>query len=431
MTGAKKPKKANKAHPIVVIGGGPSGTTAAQAAIKHCSNVILFDKNPEPWKKIQSIFPENIIVSEELPYDKIAGAFGDNEEFVKPALKAFGWKDLAKWLGGAGIKVSSNGTSQLLISPEAAGEISRKIREAAESAGVVIRKSSKVSDITFSRGMAAAVVVNGVKYAASSVIIASGSVAAPTQGATGDGYEFARKAGHSVNKIRPALVGLETEEKYGKHLAGAEFRDCRIEVSKDDEVIFSDRGLIKFTAYGVSGDLMLTHSARIIEMLGEDKADRHEVRIHIDLMPEIRKRDLEGWVTQELATTPKMTVGELFKEHIPEQLRSVMAKIIRIHSEKPFANLSYLEKKMLLLWVKDFHLTIKRPRPFNETMGVVGGVAPAEVDNETMRSKKIKNLYFAGEVLDLPGPWGGYNLQMAFSTGYLAGISAAKALSGS
>ena len=428
MAGAKKPKKLDKKRPIIVVGGGPAGMTAAQAAIKYYNNVILFDKNPEAGKKLQSILSDCAFVSEELPYDKIARAFGDHEDFVKPALKAFGWKQLSSHLASMGIKLTSNGTSHLIISPGTSGEVAQRLKQAAETAGVIIRKSSKVSDILFSGDVATGVVVNSVEYSASSVIIACGSAASPARGATINGYEFARKAGHSINRIRPALVGLETEEKYGKLLDGAEFRDCRMEVTKDEQLIFSDRGGIQFTSYGVGGDLILTHSARIIELLGDNKSTRHAVRIHVDMIPNIKKKELETWVAQEISSSPKITVGELFEKNIPEKLRNVMSRVTRIHSEKPIANLSSLERKMLLLWVKDFHLTIKRPRPFNETMGVLGGVPPAEVDSGTMRSLKKNNLYFAGDVMDLPGPWGGYNLQLAFSTGNLAGMSAAKSL---
>ncbi|OGC96012.1 MAG: hypothetical protein A2W25_09735 [candidate division Zixibacteria bacterium RBG_16_53_22] len=411
-----------------MIGGGPAGMTAAQTAAEHCDNIILFDKNPEPGKKLRSLSSGPLFISENLPDDKLARAFGDKEKFILPALNAFGLEDLSRHLAAMGIKLTPNGSSHLVVVPDVAPDLPTRLGRAAEAAGAVIRKSSKVSDIVFGKNLVTAVVVNSVEYPVSSVIIACGSVASPARGATGDGYQFARKAGHTVTQILPAMVGLETMERYGKSLAESEFPDCKIQVTCDDEPQFSDRGSLKFTSYGIEGDLVFTHSARIIGLLGREDGKQHRVEFHIDMMPDIKKKDLDTWFTQQVANSPKITVGALLRDYIPERLRAVMSKVVRIHSDKPVANLSYLERKLLLMWVKDFHLTIRRPRPFNETRAVLGGVATEEIDPETMRSKKVRNLYFAGEVLDLLGPWGGYNFQMAFSTGYLAGLSAARAL---
>jgi hypothetical protein len=402
--------------------------TAAQTAAGHYGDVILFDKNPEPGKKFRALSAGPFVISEDLSCDGIAGAFGEKGKFVLPALKAFGVAELSRHLAAVGVRVTANGSRHIVVEQEAAPSLPARLLKAAEAAGASIRKSSKVSDIIFSKNLATAVVVNSVEYPVSQVIVACGSVASPRRGATDDGYQFARKAGHTVTPILPAMVGLETIERHGKSLADTEFSDCGIQVTRDDEPQFTDRGSLRFTGYGVEGDLVLTHSARIIDLLGREDGKRRRVEIHVDMMPDIKKKDLEGWFTQQIANTPKITVGALLEHYIPEKLRGMMNKVVRIHSDKPAANLSHLERKLLLLWVKDFHLAIKRPRPFNETKGVLGGVALDEVDPETMRSRKVKNLYFAGEVLDLLGPWGGYNFQMAFSTGYLAGLSAARAL---
>jgi predicted Rossmann fold flavoprotein len=429
MAGTKKAKKLDKNYPIIVIGGGPSGMTAAQTAAKYYNNVVLFDKNPEPGKKLLSIPPQRIYVSEELTLDKTAKAFGPRENFIKPALKAFGWKDLSAHLAAMNIKITPNGTSHLAVPSEIAGEVPYHLRDAAEAAGVKIKKSSKVSDVIIAGDRATGVIVNSVEYPASVIIIACGSAASPSRGATTDGYEFAKKAGHTIIPIKPALVGLETFEKYGKFLANAEFVDCRIDVYKNLDLQFSDRGNLTFTSYGLEGQLILTHSAKIIDILGWGGDKINKVEVHIDMVPDISKKEIGGWLAQRIESTPKITVGTLFEKNIPAELRSVMSKIMRIHSDKPIANLSILEKKSLLLWIKDFHVTIKRPRPFNETMGVLGGVSTDEIEPETLRSRKVANVYFAGEVMDILGPWGGFNLQMAFSTGYLAGFSAAKAVS--
>jgi predicted Rossmann fold flavoprotein len=364
-----------------------------------------------------------------LPVDKTARAFGAKEDFIKPALKAFGWKDLTAHLAAMNIKITPNGTSHLAVPPEIAGEVPYHLKDAAAAAGVIVKKSSKVSDVLFSGGRASAVVVNSIEYPASCIIIACGSAASPSRGATTDGYEFAKKAGHTIIPIKPGLVGLEIVEKYGKFLADSDFVDCGVDVYKNLDLQFSDRGNFTFTTYGLTGDLILTYSSKIIEMLGWGGEKLNKIEIHIDMIPDIGKKEISNWLAQRIESNPKITIGTLFEKNIPLKLRSVMSKLVRTHSDKPVGNLSLLERKSLLLWIKDFHVTIKRPRPFNETMGVLGGVSTDEIEAATMRSRKADNVYFAGEVLDLLGPWGGYNLQMAFSTGYLAGLSAAKAIS--
>jgi hypothetical protein len=429
MAATRKAKKPDKKHPIVVIGGGPAGMTAAQTAAGHGSNVVVFDKNPEPGKKLQSLTAEPLFISEDMPSNEMAGAFGDKAQFILPSLRVFDLKALAEHLNAMNIQMTPNGNSHMMVLPEMTIDLPVRLRRAAENAGAVVKKSSKVSDIVYAKGQAEAVIVNSVKYPVSAVIVACGSVASPARGATDDGYEFARKAGHSIVPIRAALVGLETVERYGNLLAGAEFADCAIQVTCDDEPVLRDRGGLKFTGYGVEGDLILTHSARIIDLLGPNGA-RHHVEIHIDMVPDIKKKEMEAWLIQQSASSYKITVGAVFDNYIPQKLRAAMGKIVRIHSDKPISNLSHLERKLLLMWVKDFHVTIRRPRPFNETRGVSGGVSIDEVDPETLRSRKIKNLFFAGEVLDLLGPWGGYNFHKAFATGYLAGLSAAKAVAG-
>ena len=395
--------------------------TAAESAVQHFKDVILFDKNPQPGKKLLSLPGDPVFISEELSVDKMAKAFGEKENFIKPALKAFGWKDVVNHFNEMGIKLTSNSSSHLTISPELVPELPSRLKDDAESKGVVVRKSSRVSDILITNNEVTGVIVNSVEYPASAVVIASGSFSSPGRGSTRDGYEFAMKAGHTIIPIRPALVGLETIEKYGKYLADAEFVDCAIDIYLESTKAISDRGSLKFTKFGIEGELVLTHSAQIIDLLKKGK-----VEIHIDMVPGMDKKELENWLHQQLIAAPKMTAGEMLEKYIPLKLRNVMSKIMRIHSDKPVANLSHLERKSLLLWLKDFHVTVMRARPFNETRGVLGGVSTEEIERETMQSKLIKNLFFAGEVLDLLGPWGGYNIQMAFSTGHLAGLSAAK-----
>ena len=396
--------------------------TAAQSAVKKYKNVVLYDKNPIPGKKLSSITSDSIFISEKLSPERTAEAFGAKGKFVMPALRVFGWKEITEHLEKTGLSVGLNGENRLVVSPESAPLISTRLKESAESAGVVIKKSSRVTDIEISGGMVKGVVVNGITHPVSAVIIACGSYSSPRLGSTKDGYNLARKAGHKIVPIKPAMVGLEMVEKYGRILADVKVRDCRIDVYLDENLQFTDRGALTFTKYGLEGDLILNHSARIIDLFAKG-----QVKVHVDLMPDMSKAKIERILGQGFESNNQITVWKILTRYIPDGMLDVMHKMIRIHSRRPAVRLSNLERKTLAIWLKEFAFTIKRCRPFNETRGVLGGVSVDDIDPETMRSKKVKNLYFAGEVLDLLGPWGGYNIEMAFATGHLAGLSAATA----
>jgi predicted Rossmann fold flavoprotein len=414
-----KSKKPEKNLPIAIIGGGPAGLSAAIAAAEKYRNVILYDKNPEPAKKIRSIANEPLIIANKLVPEKFVEAYGDKYNFISPALESYGWEEISEQLKEMGIKVSSNGKGKLSIAPEDIENLAELFKKTAESRGIVYKKSSRVSDLVISRGKVKGVVVNGITHPVAAVVVACGSFSAPKTGSTKDGYAFAEKAGHEVNPIKPAFVGLVTNERYGKILDGVEVRDCLIRVYLDEDLQFVDRGKLEFTGYGLAGDIILNNSAKIIELL-----DKGTVKIHMDQVPDLSKFEITKFLNQELPHTDRTTLFEHLNSYLPDGLLEVMDKIVRVHSSRPVAFLSSLEKKHIMLWLKDFPFTIKGPRPFNETRGVLGGVALDDIDPETMRSKKVKNLYFAGEVLDLLGPWGGYNFEMAFSTGHLAGLSA-------
>jgi predicted Rossmann fold flavoprotein len=422
MPGVKNSKRPGRKLPIAVIGGGPAGMTAAVAAVRKYKNVILYDKNPIPGKKISSINSDSVFVSHKLSPERTAEAFGAKAKFVIPALRTFGWKDIAEHLEKAGLSVRSNGGNRLAIPPENVPLIPERLKESAESAGVVVKKSSRVTDIVISGGMVKAIVVNAVTHPVSAVVIACGSYSSPKLGSTKDGYELAGKAGHKIVPIKPAMVGLEMAEKYGRILADVKVRDCRIDVYLDGDLQLTDRGTLTFTRYGLEGDLILNHSMRIIDLL-----EKGRVRIYVDLMPDMSKAKIERILGQGFETSDRRTVWQILTKYIPDGMLDVMHKMIRIHSRRPAVHLSNLERKTLAVWLKEFALTIRKPRPFSETKGVLGGVSIDDIDPETMRSKKVKNLYFGGEVLDLLGPWGGYNIGMAFATGHLAGLSAARA----
>jgi hypothetical protein len=253
--------------------------------------------------------------------------------------------------------------------------------------------------------------------------LSTGSFSSPKHGATRDGYNIASRFGHTTNKIRPAMVDLVTKEKLGKILAGEVLKNIKINILFNGQIIYSEIGDIKFTAAGISGPAILNHSAEIIE-----KLQSGSVEIALDLLPEQTKDRIEATLIQLANIKEQHPAADYFNQQFGSKMSLAIRQISHIDLNKSFSRLSNLERKALILALKDFHLTVKDSKPFNSTRGVLGGVSTDFIDPETGQSTIVKGLYFAGAVMDVLGPWGGYNMQFAFSSGYVAGRAAAMAV---
>jgi len=409
-------KKRKNNSPIAVIGAGPAGLLAAITAAESGKHVVLYNKNPEPGKKISAIPPDEFFFSEKLPTRKLASSFSGRGDFVTPIFKAFGHAELTKFFKKLNINIEPDQAGRLRADGLTGRQLGLTLLDEALKRGVEYKKSSRVTDVLLNHGKISGVQVNSSPQPAAAVILAPGSISAPKHGATTDGYEISKRLGHRVVEPKPALLDFVINEKYGKILSGTTVEEINISIFFNGRQAKSEIGDIKFTPYGVSGPVILNHSAEIIEQLNSTP-----VEIRLDFMPDEPRELFETWLIKNFMSRRHLQVGQFLSRYFEDQTAKAIEAESRVKLDKSIAHITNLERKSLVHAIKDFRLTIKGPRPFNYTRGVLGGVATDEIDPATCESKIIKSLYFAGDVLDVLGPWGGYNMQFAFSSGFVAG----------
>lgn len=406
--------------PIAVVGGGPAGIMAAIAALEESKRVHIYNKNPWPGKKIAAIPQEEFYFSEKLSPAKMAQQFGDKAKFVGPILRAFSYTDLQKFFKQIGFDIKPDPNGHFRANGYPIADLINAVRQKARELGVGYMKSARITDILIEKKRVTGIVVNGVTQPAGVVILATGSISSPKYGATMDGYEIAKRLGHEISEIRPAMVDLIPDKKYIKTLAGERLSDIKVTIQIDGKSIYSDISDIKFTPNSVSGAVILNHSSEILEKLPTSRVD-----LNLDLLPNMKKEQLDNRFAQAISNREISSLGEFLTQQIGEKMTQAINQFTHINLEKPLMRISNLERKALILALKDFHLGIIGSKPFNYTRGVKGGINTDSIDPETGQSKIIKGLYFAGAVMDILGPWGGYNMQFAFSSGYVAGKAAA------
>lgn len=408
--------------PVIVVGGGPAGLVAALTASQDNVPVVLFNKNPWPGKKVAAIPPDEFIFTEKLPPTRMAAKFGEKAPFVEPFLKNFSYQDMVRLLKRFGFELKPDESGHFHSNGYRAEAVFGTLTEKAVESGVRIVKSARVTDILIEQGCVKGVVVNGSIHKASAVILATGSFSSPKFGSTLDGYRIAQNSGHTVNRIKPAMVDILVKEKEYRLLAGETLDGIILTILCEGEPIFSGKGRIKFTNHGISGPLILDHSSQIVELL-----NGHKVELAIDLIPDLSKEQLETMLLKAKSEKTRMNVSEYLATHVEPKIAGAIAKLTNQNLNKSLVRLTNLERKALIVELKDWRLTVRGSRPFNYTRGVKGGVAIENIDPESGQSRLVKNLFFAGAVMDVLGPWGGFNMQFAFSSGYVAGKQAAAA----
>jgi predicted Rossmann fold flavoprotein len=282
--------------------------------------------------------------------------------------------------------------------------------------------NSAIKDIVLrDNGVKAVMLGDGRLISADRIILATGGASYGFTGSTGEGIALAGKLGHSIVPLRPGLVPLEIRQPYAKVLAGLTLKNIRIKFICEKREIISEVGELLFTHSGISGPLVLTFSGRICEWLGEGK----QVQVEIDLKPGLSREQLDGRLLREFSLNAKKSLKNILKNLVPLKLVDVFIGISDINPLRKVSQISRQERGELVSLLKGWRMDVSRARPIDEAMVTRGGVSLREINPRTMESRRIKGLYFCGEMIDVDADTGGFNLQAAFSTGYLAGESAA------
>jgi len=402
-----------------IIGGGPAGMMAAGRAAECGARVVLIERNECFGKKLLITGKGRCnITHSEYDIKKFAEAFGRKRKFLLSSLNRFDVKDTIKFFERLGVKTKVERGGRVFPQSDQAADVSKALENYIKKGNVAILKNSSVKDIVADNCNASYVILeNNEKIFADKFIIATGGVSYPATGAKGDGFIWAKKLGHTIVRPKPALAPIITKENWIKDLQGLSLKNVNISIYQNNKKHFDRFGEALFTEEGMSGPIILDMSRDIGELL-DNKAP---VIVSIDFKPALEYSVLDARIQRDFKEVSNKMFKNSLDKLLPKKLIPVIIRLAGIDPDKPVNLVLKEERKRLLHLLKDFQLEVREIDGIEKAIITSGGVALNEISPQTMQSKIINNLYLAGEILDLDGPTGGYNLQVCWSTGFVAG----------
>ena len=408
-----------------MVGGGAAGLMAAGQAAGLGADVLLLEKMPTPGRKLRITGKGRCNLTNIAPMLDFLAHFGPNGRFLRPAFHEFFAPDLVAFFQMLDVHTVAERGGRVFTARGDADEIVDGLLQWTRTGGVRTLSESPVERLLVegvkTRRVVGVQTADGESHRARAVILATGGASYPATGSTGDGYRLAESVGHTVIPIRPALVPLETAGDAAARLQGLSLTNVTARVLVDEAKQAEQFGEMLFTHFGVSGPIILTLSKGVVDALHAGR----RVVLSIDLKPALDERKLDVRLLRDLDTYGKRRFSTLLKELLPQKLIPVCIDETGIPAEKVGHQITAEERRRLRTWLKDFRLVVTGHRPLAQAIITAGGVDVREVDPHTMASRLVGGLHFAGEVLDIDADTGGYNLQAAFSTGWLAGRAAA------
>jgi predicted Rossmann fold flavoprotein len=405
---------------VVVVGGGPAGLMAAGKAAQRGLRTLLLEKMDMPGRKLRITGMKRCNLTNTTNLDDFMPHFGINGRFLRQAFGQFFNDNLVNFFESLGIKTIAERGGRIFPVDGDATAVTESLIVWVKRYGAEIRVGSPVEKVMTENNAITGVRLRSKELIKSqAVIVATGGASYTGTGSTGDGFKMAAELGHTIVPLRPALVPIKTAGETARKLQGLPLRNARVTLyinGKKNEVAF---GEMLFTHFGLSGPIILTMSGRIVDALEAGQT----VAVSIDLKPALDEDKLNSRLLRELDAGGKQQFGTMLKRLLPMKMVPVCAELNEISLEKLCHQVTSVERVRLLRWLKDFRLDVTGYLRMEAGMVTAGGVSLKEVNPRTMESRLIKGLYFAGEVLDLAADTGGYNLQCAFSTGWLAGES--------
>lgn len=405
---------------VIVVGGGAAGMMAAVFAARNGQNVQLLEKNEKLGKKLFITGKGRCNITNAADIEDLFTAVTSNPKFLYSGFYSFTNQQVIDFFEELGVKTKiERGERVFPVSDHSSDVIAAFSREL-KSLGVSVSLHTEVRELLCEQDKVCGVLLtNGKKMKADAVIVATGGISYPSTGSTGDGYRFAKETGHRVTELFPSLVPMEVRQWYAKELQGLSLRNIEICITDGKKKLYEEFGEMLFTHYGVTGPVILSASSVVGKTLR-----KKELTLHIDLKPALSEEQLDKRILRGFDANHNKQYKNSIDSLFPAKLKPVMIELSEIEPEKKVNEITKEERQRLVHLIKDFTMTLTGLRSYNEAIITKGGVSVKEIDPGTMESKKMKGLYFAGEVLDLDAMTGGYNLQIAWSTGYLAGINA-------
>ncbi len=402
---------------LIIIGGGAAGLFAACFADTSRYEVLLIEKNEKLGKKIYITGKGRCNLSNACEFDDLIGSVMTNGKFLYGALRRFDNKRTVGFFNEMGLATKTERGNRVFPESDKASDVTKTLEERIRKNGVRVLLSSTVSKIECTDGKFTGVsLADGRHFDADACIIATGGLSYPATGSTGDGYRFAKSAGHTVTDTIPSLVSLTAEGDFLPELAGISLKNVVLSITRGERVITSNLGEMLFTHRGISGPLVLSASAVVDKITSDTIA-------HIDLKPGLTAKQLDERLLRDFSENINRKLSNSFDRLLPQKLIPVVIMMSGVEGDKKVNNVTKQEREKLGAVIKDMKLRITGRGDFKEAVITRGGVSVKEISPKTMESKLVKGLYFAGEVLDVDALTGGFNLQIAWSTGYLAAIS--------
>ena len=405
---------------VVVVGGGASGMMAAGRAAECGADVLLLEKTPRLANKLRLTGKGRCNITNRSELSDFVAHFGDTGRFLYGVFSRFFVDDLLSFFDSRGVPTVVERGGRVFPVSNDARLVAAALEGYLRSSGVQVRRKSPVEGLLVDEGRALGVHVKGRSIRGVSVVVATGGASYPKTGSSGDGYRLAREVGHRVVPIRPSLVPLVVKEDWVGSLQGLALRNVRVTLYLDDQRIGQEFGEMLFTHFGVSGPVILCLSGKAVNAQGTGR-----VSLSVNLKPGLTPTELDDRLQRELRDHGRRQLCRVLAGLLPRKMIASFITLLGMPADKPAQQVTAPERKRMALLMRDLRMTIAAARPIEEAIVTAGGVDTSEVDPRTMESRLIKNLFFCGEVIDVDAHTGGYNLQAAFSTGYVAGESAA------
>ena len=395
---------------------------SAIRAAESGATVTLFEKTNRLGKKLSITGKGRCNLTNATDNAEIIKNIPGNGKFLYGALKKFSSRDTINFFASLGLKTKIERGNRVFPESDNAAEVIEVLAKKMALLNVDVKLNSRVDEILADENKISGVKVSGKIFPADAVILATGGLSYPGTGSTGDGFKFARRLGHTVTKILPALVPLEAEEDFIKSLQGLSLKNVRVTLKADGKNCAELFGEMLFTHFGISGPIILTLSRSAAKFLSEKKF----VEVSINLKPALTPEQLDARILRDFQKFKRKTLKNSLVELLPGKLIPIVADLSYIDEDKKVDDITREERLRISETLRNFTLTVTGTRPIDEAIVTSGGIATKEIDPRTMESKIIKGLFIVGEVADIDGNTGGFNLQAAWATGHLAGLSVIK-----
>lgn len=404
---------------VLVIGAGPAGLLAAGRAAELGNKVLILEKMRAPGRKLLITGKGRCNITNDANISEFIRHVNPDGRFLRNAFSQFYSTDILNLLRRYGVESTLERGGRYFPQSNESKDVLDALLKWVEELKVEIRYGQRVAKLLVENKEIRGLLTNGHKLLVKHIILATGGKSYPATGSNGEGFELAKAVGHSVGKLMPALVPIETKGNVAQKLQGLSLKNVRASVWVNGRKAGENFGEMLFTHFGLSGPIILTLSRLIVVEIQK----KNKVILSVDLKPALDEQKLDKRLIRDLNEQGKKKIGNIFRNWLPASMIPVFMDLLEINPEKEGHQITSKERKQIRNLLKNLHFNISNHRSFKEAIITAGGISTKEIAPKTMESKLVSGLYFAGEMIDLDAETGGYNLQIAFSTGWLAGNS--------